>query len=144
MPLPAVPRRKPMSFLASVTENLKKQISPCSGSQFKIPVQHVGEVTVGGAGLLTSIVKEGEWECLWSAHFLLSIQSRSQPRECCHPQWTGFLTSVKVRQGQKHTSQVTMTPLSLPLALFLHMEGDSRAFGKSHSLPEKSNVSNEI
>lgn len=39
-----------MSFLASVTDDLKKQISPCSGSQFKIPVQHGGEVTVGVAG----------------------------------------------------------------------------------------------
>lgn len=47
-----------MSFLASVTEYLKKQISSCSGSQFKIPVQHGGEVTVGAAGLLTSTVKK--------------------------------------------------------------------------------------
>lgn len=98
-----------MSFLVSVTDDLKKQISPCFGSQFKMPVQHGGEVTVGVAGLLTSTVKEGEWECLCSVHFLLSIQPRSQPREWCPPQWTIFLTSVNLLKIIPH-KQARSTP----------------------------------
>lgn len=105
-----------MSFLASVTDDLKKRISPCSGSQFKIPVHHGGEVTVGVAGppYIHSQRRRMGMLVFSSLSPFCTTQIPAQGM-VPPPQWTIFLTSVNLlkiippQAGQKHTSQVTMT-----------------------------------